>query len=620
MLKKTSILIALILCSFHTFRASGSVFQVRYSSVTGSALKKEVKVSTKGVVSDFVKPVKVIKLSAGHYVIDFGKAAFGTLSLVAKSSQRDSIAIHLGEKLSAYNTVDRKPGGFIQYQKVVLQALSKNKKYLLKLTANKRNTNPPAIALPDSMGVVMPFRYCEIENLKIPIGDLIIRQKVYHDQFNDSASDFTSSDTVLNQVWAMCKQTIKATSFCGLYIDGDRERTPYEADAYINQLSHYAVDNEYTLARNTNEYFIDHPTWPTEWILHTVLLFYNDYLYTGNKGPLVKYYDALKSKTLVQLEREDGLISTKTAQQTDQFLNSIGFKNNNVKIRDIVDWPAAERDGYEMVNVNTVVNAFHFINLKLMADIAGALGKKGDAAFFSGKATLVKNTINQKLFDKNKGVYVDGEGVNHASLHANMFPLAFGLVPDEHVKTVTAFIKSRGIACSVYGAQYLLEALYKQGEAEAGFKLMTATSDRSWWNMIKAGSTMALEAWDIKYKPNLDWNHAWGTAPANIITRYAWGITPAKAGFALVEVKPQLEPLTFSKIKVPTIRGSITAWYKAIDQHHKRYIIQLPKGMKGYFSLSKTSNLRLILNNRTFKSRNGSVPLKAGINTIEINY
>jgi hypothetical protein len=32
-----------------------------------------------------------------------------------------------------------------------------------------------------------------------------------------------------------------------IYVDGDRERIPYEADAYINMLSHYAVDSEYSI-------------------------------------------------------------------------------------------------------------------------------------------------------------------------------------------------------------------------------------------------------------------------------------------------------------------------------------------------------------------------------------
>ena len=28
--------------------------------------------------------------------------------------------------------------------------------------------------------------------------------------------------------------------------------------------------------------------------------------------------------------------------------------------------------------------------------------------------------------------------------------------------------------------------------------------------MIRVGSTITLEAWDNKFKPNQDWNHAWG--------------------------------------------------------------------------------------------------------------
>jgi hypothetical protein len=156
------------------------------------------------------------------------------------------------------------------------------------------------------------------------------------------------------------------------------------------------------------------------------------------------------------------------------------------------------------------------------------------------------------------------------------------------------------MACSVYGAQYLLEGLYQNGEGDYGLQLMTATNDRSWWNMIKSGSTMTMEAWDMKYKPNSDWNHPWGAAPANIITRYVWGITPAEPGFGKVIIKPQLATLSFSKIKVPTIHGPIKAEYKRIDQQHGLFIIELPPGMNGSVILNKTS-----------------FPLKPGINRIE---
>jgi alpha-L-rhamnosidase len=580
--------------------------------------------------SSLIKPVLISEIGPNHYFIDFGKDAFGTLILNFKPSRPDSIIIHLGEKSINSSAVDRNPGGTIRYQKVKLGVSPSAKSYIIKLPPDKRNTNPPAISLPDSFGVIMPFRYCEIENLNASINNIDIKQKVYNWDFNESSSSFISSDTILNKIWDLCKYSMKATSFTGYYIDGDRERIPYEADAYINQLSHYSVDNEYSMARRTNEYFITNPTWPTEWILFTVLLFYNDYMYTGDPSPLIKNYDALKIKTLTGLEREDGLISSKSEKLTDDFMSSLGFKDKKQRIRDIVDWPPAqkdtgwklvapegERDGYEMVPVNTVVNSFHYIDLKLMSEIAGWLGKKEDSAAFLKKSLLVKESINSKLFDSKKGIYLDGENAGHSSLHANMFPLAFGLVTAEYLKSVVSFVKSRGMACSVYGAQFLLEGLYKSGEADYAFNLLTSTSDRSWWNMIRSGSTITLEAWDMKYKPNSDWNHAWGSAPANIISREMWGIKPVKPGYSEVMIKPQLSKISSSRILVPTIKGGIAAEFNS-SAISETFSITLPENMTGEFVFLNKKYTGLFLDGRKIKTLSDTISLRPGKNTIKI--
>jgi len=582
--------------------------------------------------STLIKPLEIKELDKGHYFIDFGEAFFGTLIIKSSHPQDQALTVHLGEKLSAPCRIDRKPGGTIRYQEVELANLTPGQMTVVMLPADKRNTTPPAILLPDSFGVIMPFRYCELENLQLAIDDVEIWQKAYHYRFNDQASFFISSDTVLNYIWDMCKHTIKATSFTGYYIDGDRERIPYEADAFINQLSHYCVDSVYSLARRTNAYLMEHPTWPTEWILHTVLLFYYDYIYTGDACVLERNYELLKLKTLMDLEREDGLISSVPLNKNDELKRKLGFRNPDTQIRDIVDWPPAqkdtgwklasaegERDGYDLKAVNTVVNAFYYENLHLMSLMAAHLGKMKDSNLFREKAKRVYSTINAKLFDQSRGIYVDGEGSEHASLHANMLPLAFDLVPEEHIETVISFIKSRGMACSVYGAQYLLEGLYKYGEAAYATHLITDTSgDRNWWNMLAVGSTMALEAWDIKYKPNLDWNHAWGTAPANMITRYIWGITPAAPGFSSVLISPSLGDLNFSRIKVPTKNGVILASYLKKDKQ-VIYEIELPPDMSGLFK-SQDMGKMVLLNDKSIPVDKGTLKLEPGLTIIKINY
>ena len=90
--------------------------------------------------------------------------------------------------------------------------------------------------MPSYIGEVYPFRFCELENYEQKISATQIHRTAVHYLWNNNASQFSCSDEILNQVWELCKYTIKATSFTGIYIDGDRERIPYEADAYINQL------------------------------------------------------------------------------------------------------------------------------------------------------------------------------------------------------------------------------------------------------------------------------------------------------------------------------------------------------------------------------------------------
>ena len=139
-----------------------------------------------------------------------------------------------------------------------------------------------------------------------------------------------------------------------------------------------------------------------------------------------------------------------------------------------------------------------------------------------------------------------------------MFPLAFGLVPKDRVEKVTAFVKSRGMACSVYGAQFLMDALFDHGEAAYAMSLMTADNDRSWSNMIeRVGTTVALDAWDVKYKRNQDWNHAWGAAPAKILPRKVLGVEPLDPGYAKILISPHPGNLAWAEGRVPTPRGPV---------------------------------------------------------------
>lgn len=579
-------------------------------------------------------PVERVQLSRRHWFFAFERAAFATFRFaMTVPAAGGTIILHLGEALEAPQTVERKPPGHIRYRCVTLPLQPGTHTYTVEIPPDERNTGPWAIRMPPAIGEVLPFRYVEMEGAPAAPVDPV--QLMVHYPFDDEAAAFHCADATLNAVWDLCRYTIKATSFCGVYVDGDRERIPYEGDAYINQLGHYGVDREFTLARHTHEYLIHKPTWPTEWILHSVLMAWADYEYTGNLDSLRRHYLDLQAKTLQGLAREDGLISTAKERVTPELYQSIHLDRH--EFVDLVDWPAAgaeaaygqflsetgERDGYVMGPINTVINAFHHRALVLMARMGAALGEWDDAEALRTRAARVWSSFNAQFFDSARCIYVDGEGTDHASLHANMFALAFGLVPAEHRPSVVAFIKSRGMACSVYGAQHLLDGLYEHGEAEYALSLLTARHDRSWWNMIAVGSTMTLEAWDWKYKQNLDWNHAWGAAPANLIPRYLLGVRPLEPGFGRILIQPQPAHLPRAAGVVPTIRGPVRVAFEHEVDIRFQLEVELPANTRGIVKLPLGgAPARLLVDDRdvpgVLEGRSMAIEIGSGRHTVEL--
>ena len=533
-------------------------------------------------------PVKLATNADGSTFIDFGRAAFAALNLTLTwqpgnaASNHCTINIDVGEKNRGY-AVDQKPGGGIIHARFPLTLQPGRHSYPVPIPRFVPHF-PESQSLPKPMREVIPFRYCQIspgtESVKVEDA----QQLRLNIEFDDQASSFVSSSEALNQVYDLCKYSIKVNTFNGDYAGSERERMLYEADSYIQQISHYAIDREYAIARYSSANMIYHATWPTEWIPHAVFMAYADYLYTGNTKFISQYYDELKPKTLLALAEDDGLISTRTGLQTPEFLKSIHYQHG--KLRDIVDWPKGETDRFVFTNVNTVVNAFHCRALVLMEKIATALKKPDEAAFYRQRAERVKVAFNEKFYDSQRGIYVDGIGTKHTSIHANFFPLAFGLVPVDRRSTVVDFIKSRGMACSVYPTIYLLEALYEAGEDRYALDLMTADSDRSWLNMIRVGSTVTTEAWDVKYKANEGWTHAWSTAPVQIIPRKLMGIEPLEPGFGKVLIKPGPGNLAKAKVLYPTIRGPISVEFdrgEKLDYFH--LIVSIPANMTAQVAL-----------------------------------
>lgn len=534
-------------------------------------MNKHLKPNT--IVITRVKPERIEKRGEEWHWIDFGKDAFGTLELSCFSETERTIEICLGEKIdSEGHLVEAEMGAPTcnrRFRRINLRLKPGKHTYRLELPRpyqgdgyqQKGYDCAKGVPCDPELGEIMPFRYCEIRGLRETLGENSVAQLMAHAPFDDSAADFTCSDERLNNVWEFCKHTIKATTCFGVYVDGDRERLPYAGDAWVNQLSHFCLDTNYEVASNTIEWFCEKGTsWCYEFQMIVPQLAWHYYLYSGDKELLRKYYDLFKTMTLADLTRSDGMLVTGNRLEKHPLIDIIRPRNG--WFDDVIDWPINMRDGYEIGSINTTANSFHFSALRVVANIAECLGENGDAAMFRDKSRIVSRRMREVLMNRVSGLFVDSEGSLHSSIHANMMPLAHGAVKPQEAKEMIEFLESKGMACSVWGAQFLLEALCLGGKSELALKLLTADDERSWLGMLRAGATMTMEAWSDEDKPNQDWNHAWATSPTNIISRYFMGVRPLAPGYRKAMINPQPGGLEYAKISVPTIHGPINVEFE----------------------------------------------------------
>lgn len=473
-----------------------------------------------------VAPALVVEHAPGHYFVDFGRSLIGGFRLrdIAGAAGQ-AVEVRLGQEAPEPPTV--------RYAK------------------RTGNTYQEVWTLREGVQSIAHFgyrsyRYAEVIGAPAGLDASHFEAVALRQPFHPEASPFASSDAVLNDVWELLQHGLAVTSL-GVYVDThSRERRNYEGDAYIHQLSQYAVERQYAFPRYSMEYLFHRPTWPTEYKQVVVMMAWNDYLYTGNADSLRAHYGLLRENTLEPFINADDLVEKP---------ENVGGRFG----RDLIDWPHALRDGYQFSEINTVINAFNYRAIAVLAKIAKVLGEEEDAAAYTALAERLRAAINMHLLDDERGAYRDGKGIDHHALHASAMSVALGLAPPEALPALAEHIFGRGMQCNLYGAQFVLEALYTAGRGDLALQRMNAADGNSWGHMIyNLGATIATEAWDPSQKGNMAFSHSgWGSPPTNNIARGLFGIVPLEPAFARFQVKPQPGGLAWARYTQPTIRGPV---------------------------------------------------------------
>jgi alpha-L-rhamnosidase len=484
------------------------------------------------------QPAKITRLGPGRYLLDFGTTQVGGLRLTLDGTAGEQVRILSGEVLSSPDTVQYKlSAGDVYDDTWTLRAGQQTLQY---------------------WGFRV-FRYVEVTGVPQPLtaANTAALALVYPDQPGQSA--VTTSSAALDTVWQFSKATVESLNL-GLYLDSPtRERSgAYEGDDYIHQLSQAAVDGDSALAQYS-QLFVD-----TEMTLQetTPIIEFEElapvaalaqYQQTGDPAVLTQLYGLLKQLLPGKYLGSDGLITMPVNPLRTMPVHPVAGEPLQQ-----VDWPASERDGFVFTRENTVVNAFGYASYAAMAEIAGVVGDQARASADATIAARIRSTMQDKLYDPVTGAFRDGVGTTHEAIQSSAYAVALGVASPGQARTAAADIARQGMACSVYCAAYLLEALYDGGQPQAALQLLTADDSTSWLHMIALGAGSTMEVWTPALKPNLTYSHPWAASPAYIVPGYLFGVSALTPGWRTVLIHPQPGSLTSGSVQVPTPRGAVS--------------------------------------------------------------
>ena len=246
------------------------------------------------------------------------------------------------------------------------------------------------------------------------------------------------------------------------------------------------------------------------------------------------------------------------------------------------DWLSYESNGDEVREILGV--AYYAWDAKLMAEMAGALGKAADQKRYL------------QLFEEEKAFFISRYVKDHRLIRGEQSVLAHALyldlLPDaetyEAVKTQLIENLERAgnlLQTGFLGTKILLDTLTKIGRGDIAYSVLLSEKNPSWLYSVLQGATTVWERWNSYTKEN-----GFGDVSMNSFNHYAYGAVVAwmfrsMAGINYLEAgfgKILFAPCPDERVKevnasYDSAHGTITAKSR-IEDGHWTYSVTIPAG------------------------------------------
>lgn len=382
---------------------------------------------------------------------------------------------------------------------------------------------------------------------------------------------FVSSDELLNQIWEMSAKTLKLC-MDDTYMDCPTyEQTLWVGDARIEALVNYYVFGDIKLtkrslmliAKSLHRSPLPESQVPSGWqnILSTwsllwILAVEEYFSYTQDKNFLKEIYPYVVT----------------TLNNLKNFLN----KENLLSIEawNMLDWAPMDTPSKGVV---THLNIFAVEAYRRGAKLAKILNDYSNAEKFLELSSLIKNAVTSKLWDKDRGGFVDsihedGSISKTLSVVTNALAVSYGCVTEEQLnilkKKLLDFPEDWVKPGSPFGMFFVLEALMKLGYYE---KVVREIKE-NWSYMLHSGPGTCWET----FKTTRSYCHGWSSGPSYFLSKLFLGVDVLQLDGEKLLIEPKCLELSYASGEIPLLYGKVVvAWNKEEDSF--KFYIKIPK-------------------------------------------
>ena len=529
-----------------------------------------------------LKPDTITEPADGIYVIDFGLMTAGWVELTVDGPRGATVSVTYGERLN--------DGGFVDVDQEYVYERIQTDEYVL--SGDETERWEPRFSYKG-------FRYVELRGLSVePSPDDVRAKSIHTDVESNSGSRFGSSDDLLTCLHENTRRAL-LNNLHGIPTDtpvyekngwtGDAQLTAETAmynfemgPFYRKWLDDFAdaqrptgeippivptSDWGYSDAPKDGAIRSPNPAWDAAY----VLLPWWVYQFYGDPDVLNRHYDGMTA-----------LLS---------FLDE--YATNDVLDVGLGDWLAPGEGQIRSrppEGPAITSTAYYYRMYEVVSRIAEILERPDDASRFAEHATEIRSSFNDRFFDPNAYVYTTST-VDEYRQTSNVFPLAFGMVPEHRRRVVVAnlvsdVMETQGghLNTGILGTKYLLGTLTENGFGNVAYTLASQETYPSWGYWVRNGATALYEAWELDSRTRD--HHMFGTID-EWFYKYLAGVRPESPGFATVTIEPFV-PTDLDRVSatVETVRGSVSVSW---DQSGEAFSLDVtvPAGSNGVIHVPK---------------------------------